>query len=238
MADSDWTDAELRAAISAYLQIMDADFSGTPLSPTAVYRDLIAGPLYKRTEKSIGRRMSNLSAVFMAEGLPVATRFRSKLDHVGTNVARRILAIHADLLGADRLPTSNDAHLKARVRKLRGRVSEPPSGVDNPKQQETRTLSYFRDPAVCAYVLDRAKGRCEACGQPAPFIKADGDPFLEVHHVVHLAERGSDTIDNAIAACPNCHRRLHHSEDRHSYRAIVWERCSFLRGPREPNGSS
>lgn len=159
-------------------------------------------------------------------------------DRAFNAVACRILAIHADLLGADRLPTSNDAHLKARVRKLRGRVSEPPSGVDKPKQQVTRTRSYFRDPAVCAYVLERAKGRCEACGQPAPFIKADGDPFLEVHHVVHLAERGPDTIDNAIAACPNCHRRLHHSEDRHAYRLIVWERCSCLERQRTPSSAA
>jgi 5-methylcytosine-specific restriction protein A len=231
MADADWTDEELRAAVVAYRQILDADLSRKPVSPTAVFRELIAGPLEGRSEGAIGRRMSNLSSVFLAEGLPVATRFRGTLGHVGTNVTRRILAIYADLYGDDPSPTADDAILKARVRKRRGKVGAPPVGATKPKQQETLTYSFVRDPAVCAYVLDRAKGVCEACGSPAPFVKADGDPFLEVHHVVHLAEGGADTIDNAIAACPNCHRRLHHSDDRQSYREAVWERCTFLRRP-------
>lgn len=233
MADTDWTDDELRAAIVAYQQILDADISGQPQSPTAVFRSLIAGPLQKRTEGSIGRRMSNLSAVFLGEGLPIAARFKGTLGHVGTNVTRRVLAIYANLYGGDSTPTTDDAKLKARVRKLRGKVSAPPTGVEKPTQQETKTYSYCRDAAVCAYVLDRAKGVCEACGMPAPFMKADGDPFLEVHHVVHLAEGGPDTIDNAVAACPNCHRRLHHSDDRQAFRDAVWDRCLFLAKPRK-----
>lgn len=56
----------------------------------------------------------------------------------------------------------------------------------------------------------RANGYCEGCENPAPFIRpSDGTPYLEVHHIVPLAEDGEDTVENAIALCPNCHREVH-----------------------------
>jgi 5-methylcytosine-specific restriction enzyme A len=48
---------------------------------------------------------------------------------------------------------------------------------------------------------------------PAPFEMAEGIPYLEVHHVKPLAIGGSDTIMNAVALCPNCHRRAHYGID-------------------------
>ena len=36
-----------------------------------------------------------------------------------------------------------------------------------------------------------------------------------------LFEGGPDTVDNTIAGCPNCHRRLHYAVDRDSYRRSV-----------------
>jgi len=35
---------------------------------------------------------------------------------------------------------------------------------------------------------------------------------LEVHHKVPLAEGGDDTVENAIALCPNCHRHAHYGK--------------------------
>ncbi|MFL9918022.1 HNH endonuclease signature motif containing protein [Paraburkholderia fungorum] len=58
-------------------------------------------------------------------------------------------------------------------------------------------------------VLLRADGTCEGCGQSAPFQRADGTPYLEVHHRRRLADGGEDTVENAIALCPNCHRERH-----------------------------
>lgn len=39
-------------------------------------------------------------------------------------------------------------------------------------------------------------------------------PFLEVHHVVPLADGGVDELGNAAALCPMCHRELHFGRDR------------------------
>lgn len=46
--------------------------------------------------------------------------------------------------------------------------------------------------------------------QQAPFLRAsDQSSYLEVHHKVPLADDGDDTVGNAIAVCPNCHREEH-----------------------------
>lgn len=238
MAETVWTDDELRASIAAYLEIMDADCRGVSISPTATFRRLQAGPLSARSEGAIGRRMSNLSAVFAADGLPVARRFRGSLGHVGANVTRRILALHADLVAGDnRSITTDSATLNARTRMLRGKQQAPPVGAQKPTTSTATLQVYYRAPAVCAWVLDRSNGACEACGAAAPFSKDSGEPYLEVHHVVHLAQGGSDTPDNTIATCPNCHRRLHHSTDRDAYREEVWERCLFLVRSRSSKGN-
>jgi len=39
-----------------------------------------------------------------------------------------------------------------------------------------------------------------------------GMPYLEVHHWTPLAEGGLDTIENAAALCPNCHKQAHFGE--------------------------
>lgn len=85
-----------------------------------------------------------------------------------------------------------------------------PTGQVNPKKIHSSSEQFVRDAAVVAYVLREADGRCECCMNPAPFAKRNGLPFLEVHHVRPLASGGSDRVSNAVAACPNCHRELHH----------------------------
>lgn len=73
------------------------------------------------------------------------------------------------------------------------------------------TQHFNRNPDVIAEVLDRALGVCERCSSPAPFSRrSDGSAYLEVHHKVRLADNGEDTVENAIALCPNCHRQQHH----------------------------
>lgn len=82
-----------------------------------------------------------------------------------------------------------------------------------PKTESRTVHSFVRNPDVAAEVLVRANGFCERCVREAPFTRAkDGSPYLEVHHKVRLADGGEDTVQNAIALCPNCHRELHFGE--------------------------
>lgn len=80
-----------------------------------------------------------------------------------------------------------------------------------PKKVQVVTVVYVRNPDVIAEVLERAKGICEQCAKPAPFIRrTNRTPYLEVHHRKQLADGGEDTVENAIALCPNCHREMHY----------------------------
>ena len=65
------------------------------------------------------------------------------------------------------------------------------------------------DPYVAEYVKRRAKGSCELCKKSAPFLDPKGNPFLEMHHIVPLTAGGEDSIENTVALCPNCHRKMH-----------------------------
>ena len=79
-----------------------------------------------------------------------------------------------------------------------------------PVSYSTVVTQFKRNPDVVAEVLERAKGHCEHCEQPAPFIRqSNGTPYLEVHHIIQLSQGGEDTVENAVALCPNCHRKAH-----------------------------
>lgn len=81
-------------------------------------------------------------------------------------------------------------------------------------KRETISITYDRDPAVVEYALLRSKGNCQLCEEPAPFQKKNGEPYLEVHHIIYMANGGSDTVDNVAALCPNCHRKMHTLENK------------------------
>lgn len=85
------------------------------------------------------------------------------------------------------------------------------SAVNKPIRSSATIEVFDRNPDVVAVVLQRANGNCECCKKPAPFIrKSDNTPYLEVHHTIPLAAGGDDTVKNAEALCPNCHREKHY----------------------------
>ncbi len=91
------------------------------------------------------------------------------------------------------------------------RATRLKSASRKPEKVFVSTITFRRNPDVVAEVLERAGGICEACGSRAPFERAStGEPYLEVHHKVRLADGGEDAVENAIAVCPNCHRKAHY----------------------------
>ena len=79
-----------------------------------------------------------------------------------------------------------------------------------PKRIAITSYQFKRSPHVVAEVLALAGGKCQSCLRDAPFKREDGRPYLEVHHVEWLANGGEDSVENAIALCPNCHREAHY----------------------------
>ena len=69
-----------------------------------------------------------------------------------------------------------------------------------------------RSKAVRDAVLARANGRCEYSNKLAPFLRPDGTPYLEVHHVEMLAEGGVDHPNHCVAIRPEIHREIHYGQ--------------------------
>ena len=83
------------------------------------------------------------------------------------------------------------------------------TGSNKMSQRKVSSLTYIRNEYVAEYTKRRAQGICQLCTKPAPFVDTGGKPYLENHHIQWLSEGGSDTIDNTVALCPNCHRKMH-----------------------------
>jgi hypothetical protein len=102
-----------------------------------------------------------------------------------------------------------ESDLNALLARYRARSSRQP-----PRSGTTSATVYDRDPDVIAIAKIRADYHCEVpgCKQPL-FVKRDGKPYVEVHHIVTLAEDGFDTPDNVACLCPSHHREIHHGRN-------------------------
>ena len=99
--------------------------------------------------------------------------------------------------------------------------------VGDRHRQETIASAYVRCPKVRGYVLDRAGGHCEHCGDIG-FTTVSGSIYLETHHVEPLSEGGADTVDNVIAICPNDHMQAHYGENRDQMKKQMSEKLRIL----------
>ncbi|MGE8096359.1 HNH endonuclease [Pseudomonas fluorescens] len=228
--NSDWSDLEIKAAVDAYLKMLALEQSGQKFNKAQENRLLRQGVLSERTEGSVEFRMLNISTVLLRMGRERIKGYKPA-PHVGSNVESSIRAALAErsILAADDFaPTADEETLERRASLLQKQpFNGQPNGILKPKQGLTTCTSYVRDPEVRAWVRNEANGICEGCGQPAPFEK-NGLPFLEVHHVKHLAQKGSDRISNAVALCSNCHQRCHHSSDKDEFTLSLYKKVARL----------
>ena len=77
------------------------------------------------------------------------------------------------------------------------------------KKKQIISQAFERNAEVAKIAKACANGVCQLCRKPAPFIDKKGHPYLESHHVIWLSRGGSDSIDNVVALCPNCHTKMH-----------------------------
>jgi 5-methylcytosine-specific restriction protein A len=219
----EWSTEELRASVDAYLHMLRLHRSGLPFVKKEYYRDL--AERFGRTEKAFEYRAQNISHVLALQGrewLPGLVPAKN----VGPTVTAQIERLLAEAEGVSNQESATFESQVIAARKRRNVAA--PIGSKIPGTYETMATTYVRDPEVKAWVLNTAKGACEACGQAAPFVTMDNVPFLEVHHVRQLADGGSDTITNAVALCPNCHRALHYSVGRRELIATLYENVNRL----------
>lgn len=209
----EWTRDELRDSIKAYKEIQTT----SNVVKNHIYERLAAKhPI--RTTKAFERRMMNISYVLSLAGRDWATGLKP-LKNVGANRVKEIEELLAEIENRSvDLSTIDNAERSEALKK----VHTIPSGKIRPNKTLQPVTTYERSYQVVAWILYNAKGNCELCHQIAPFDSFEGIPYLEVHHVKHLADGGSDTITNAVAVCPNCHRALHYAIDKKERREKLY----------------
>lgn len=163
--------------------------------------------------KKLTNQLSTSNLIKVSNGKPLKTRSRSGgWSYV---YALPLLSIDQTFVKSrldKELEESTFKSLKDSDELLKKRLADAPK---SPDKVQTLSYDFRRNPDVIAYVLKRASGKCELCGCNAPFYKAsDGSPYLEVHHWIALSENGEDTIENACALCPNCHKQAHFGQYR------------------------
>lgn len=218
-----WSKEELRASVDAYVEMQRKERQDQPFTKKRYYEDLAAK--FGRTEKAFEYRMQNISYVMTLLGRDWLTGLKPA-KNVGANVASEIEAMIAQSEGRQFVPVAA-FEIDVREEAKRKNLSKP-EGNRRPAATLSAITQYQRDATVKAWVLQQANGECESCGQPAPFNGADGQPFLEVHHVRQLAENGTDTVTNAVALCPNCHREMHYGENSKALVSRLYERVTRL----------
>jgi 5-methylcytosine-specific restriction protein A len=219
----EWSKEELRAAVDAYVEMQAKKREGHPFTKKRYYEELAAR--FGRSQKAFEYRMQNISYVMTLLGRNWLSGLKPARN-VGARNAGEIEAMIAQAEGKKFVPV---AAFEIEARGEAKRINFPqPNGNHRPASTTTQITQYHRDAAVKAWVLQKAGGKCDCCQLPAPFKGSDGEPFLEVHHVRHLAESGPDTVTNAVALCPNCHRELHYGDNSREMVALLYERVTRL----------
>jgi len=191
----------------------------------ADYKNLLNGKEFKRTMSAPAMKcfLEQILAEHKSAGL--AQALKSLRLHIKyyeglskTNMLKmREVAEKFETILFDQQSASNpeQAFYEAVSRALRdpqkNRLQRIAEADKMPQIVQSQATVFARNPDIVAETLYRAAGICQQCKRNAPFKRAkDGAPYLEVHHKVQLADGGEDSLENAIALCPNCHREAHY----------------------------
>jgi 5-methylcytosine-specific restriction enzyme A len=115
------------------------------------------------------------------------------------------------------LKSLSDQKLLAKLQKQKKQI--PELGKNN--KITVKASIYRRSMELAEYVKRQAQGHCDLCERPAPFTNQDQKPYLECHHVIWLSQNGLDTLDNLVALCPNCHRKMHIVQDKNDINKLI-----------------
>ncbi len=175
----------------------------------------------------------NFDRIFQTLGIDFSTAFRCGWDNYCEFIAiiREVQELINDILPLESNARLIDAHsflwfINGERFRTWNPSTEITSYIDTrteeflntysrkPLQKRLRNnLVYERNAQVVKYTRSRANGVCQLCNQPAPFTDKNGNPYLEVHHVIWLSRGGADDICNTVALCPNCHTKMHIVDD-------------------------
>lgn len=192
-----WTYNEIKDSVQEYFLLKNLISNNQQVNKSEIYERLSSK--YGRSPKAYGYRFSNISYVMSLTGR-AWIKGLNPLSNVGSNVI---------ILIENAIKEIENENLTSGINTFEPKVSTIPAGNSIPQKSEVISYEFIRNQGVVDWVKVQSNGKCESCLLDAPFRDTKGMPYLEVHHVKTLAEGGSDTITNAVALCPNCHRELH-----------------------------
>lgn len=94
-------------------------------------------------------------------------------------------------------PATPDALHRAAVQTLQ-QLALPTLEPEERQRTTTEIMRYLRNRAFRQGII-QAYRRCAICGFQYDYV-------LDAAHIVPVAEGGTDTYDNGLGLCPNCHR--------------------------------
>ena len=80
-----------------------------------------------------------------------------------------------------------------------------------PAQKEVIRKIRVRNHKVIRLLKELYKGKCQLTGSNLTFKKRDGTLYSEIHHLIPIGEKGSDSIFNLVVVSPLIHRMLHYA---------------------------
>jgi hypothetical protein len=224
---TDWERDEVIAALNLYEQLLDKPISKVAGSeverlaqligrvPTGVYNKLMnlrsIDPRDSRTGFEGGSKVDQATWDEFFD----TTTMRIDAQSLGAENRRLWGAgVKSDRLTVEVLEAEEKRLADKPLDALLAQYAARPKNL-KPRRQAQQAISYDRDPLVVTLRKRLAGYRCEvdAC-QSERFQTVTKEFFVEVHHLVPLAEGGPDTLENTVAVCATHHRFLHHGQER------------------------
>lgn len=94
-----------------------------------------------------------------------------------------------------------------------------PGPVDKPKSYKGGNKRYLRNQKFKINALIKAKYKCEYQSTHKTFkVPKTGNQYMEAHHLIHMEyqkdyEYSLDVPENIVSLCPNCHKKIHMSNN-------------------------
>lgn len=218
----DWSRSEVIAALNLYSEMWNQPLSKSAGSPVEKLSQIIG-----RVPTGVYNKLMNLRSLdsrVEAAGLSGGSKVDREVwgEFFDTESKQlkieKIKAEYERLWSQNIVPEDNQNIIlhseserleKASIDKLLIAYRSRPERK-KPLRRSTTLLSYDRDPLVVAIARKRASYSCEIleCKSNDIFLES-GEKYIEVHHIIPLANGGDDSIENTACLCPNHHREIH-----------------------------
>ena len=114
-----------------------------------------------------------------------------------------------DNVYVNRFSTLNSTDLLNKIKE----VSEQNVQPNLERKRDGKIIGLLNSYYLANYSDENNLITCECCGEKT-FIKNNGEPYLEYHHLIPFSiADGPDHYENLFGVCPMCHRKIHSIKD-------------------------